>query len=321
MKDDIILDNMGSHFKTSGESVKINMSDFIYISELGRGEQGRIFVARHVPSDTEMAIKEIPLEMSQKQMKNILIELEVLSKNKSPFIIHFFGAFYTKSSVYFCMEVMDLGSIDDLIKMIKAKGTTPYPFFPDTFIAAVIYAVSSGLYFVSKKLSIIHRDIKPTNILLNRKGDLKICDFGVSGYLVKSAAKTYVGSMTYMAPERVRSNQAGDYTTQADVWSLGATLYELVLGSPLYAVSGFDSAFAHLMAISMEPCPNIPTTACSPEMGALIRSFLAKKPEERPSFQTLVEMPMMETFREDELNVRRAISEFLVQVIPEEMHK
>lgn len=253
--------------------------------------------------------------MSQKQMKNILVELEVLSNNKSLYIIDFFGAFYTRSSVYFCMEVMDLGSVGDLIKMLRASKD-PYPTFPDSFLGAIIYCISHGLNFLSKKLHIIHRDVKPTNILMNKQGEIKLCDFGVSGYLVKSAAKTYVGSMTYMAPERVRSNQSGDYTIQADVWSLGATLYELVLGSPLYAVSGYDSAFAHLMAISVEPCPEIPDHACSPAMKELIQSFLSKKPNERPTFEELLNHPLVEPYS-DHTKMKAAVVDFVSTTLPE----
>jgi mitogen-activated protein kinase kinase len=255
--------------------------------------------------------------MSQKQMKNILMELEVLNNNKSPYIIDFFGAFYTRSSVYFCMEVMDLGSLGDMIKMLRGKSDQ-YPTIPDSFLGAIMYCVASGLHFLSKKLSIIHRDVKPTNLLMNKHGDIKLCDFGVSGYLVRSAAKTYVGSMTYMAPERVRSNQSGDYTIQADVWSLGATLYELVLGAPLYAVSGYDSAFAHLMAISVEPCPEIPDDSCSPEMNELIRSFLAKKPHERPTFEALLEHPLVAPYA-DHAKLQGAVIDFVQIFLPELM--
>ncbi len=319
LNNEVILDSFGARFKDADHAESISLSDFQYVDELGRGEQGRIFLALHTPSNTRMAIKEIPLEMSEVQMKHILIELEVLSKHKSLFIIEFFGAFFTKSSVYFCMEVMDLGSLDDLIKALKNRNA-PYPFFPDSFLAAVIYSISSGLNFACKQLSIMHRDIKPTNVLLNSKGFVKICDFGVSGYLVKSAAKTYVGSMNYMAPERVRVNQNAVYTIQADVWSLGAAVFEMILGDPLYAVSGFDSAFAHLMAISVEPCPPIPETLCSPAMASLIRSFLAKKPTDRPTFEEIMDHPLVRPYSDTNL-FNRAVIEFLRSVTPEAFYR
>lgn len=171
--------------------------------------------------------------------------------------------------------------------------------------------MASGLHFLSKKLSIIHRDIKPTNILLNTRGQIKLCDFGVSGYLVKSAAKTYVGSMTYMAPERVRLNQAGVYTTQADVWSLGATLFELIFGLPLYKVSGYDSAFAHLMAVSVDTFPDIPPTSCSPAMSDLIKSMLGKNPSDRPTFEQIMHHPLIEEHSVRYEDMCAAITRFL----------
>lgn len=131
-------------------------------------------------------------------MKNILIELEVLSKNKSPYIIDFFGAFYTKSAVYICMEFMDLGSLNNMRRNYRNVDGSPRR-IPDDVISVIIYSVISGLKFLSKALSIMHRDVKPSNIVVNSKGQVKLCDFGISGYLVKSGAKTYIGSMPYMA--------------------------------------------------------------------------------------------------------------------------
>jgi mitogen-activated protein kinase kinase len=70
-------------------------------------------------------------------------------------------------------------------------------------------------------------DIKPSNILFNSKGQVKICDFGVSGELINSIADTFVGTSTYMSPERI---QGAQYTVKSDVWSVGISLIELALG-------------------------------------------------------------------------------------------
>jgi len=76
-------------------------------------------------------------------------------------------------------------------------------------------------------LRIMHRDVKPSNILVNTDGYIKLCDFGVSTQLVDSIARTYVGTNAYMAPERVIGR---DYTIYSDVWSFGLSLCELATG-------------------------------------------------------------------------------------------
>lgn len=83
-----------------------------------------------------------------------------------------------------------------------------------------------SLAFVQSLLWIF-RDVKPSNILMRRNGEIKLCDFGASGKLIDSVAHSFVGSRSYMAPERI-SGQS--YNTSSDVWSLGLTLIELATG-------------------------------------------------------------------------------------------
>lgn len=90
--------------------------------------------------------------------------------------------------------------------------------------------VTRGLQFLKDKLSVMHRDIKPTNILLNHRGEVKLCDFGVSGALVNSMAKTHIGSQSYLAPERISLLANAPYTTSSDIWSLGMAMWETAMG-------------------------------------------------------------------------------------------
>jgi serine/threonine protein kinase len=86
-----------------------------------------------------------------------------------------------------------------------------------------------GLEYLHKVKKVVHRDIKPSNILLNSKGVVKISDFGVSGELENSQdyKSTYVGTVTYMSPERFKGES---YNSDTDLWSLGILLYEMAMG-------------------------------------------------------------------------------------------
>ncbi|KAH0955426.1 hypothetical protein HN011_006669 [Eciton burchellii] len=87
--------------------------------------------------------------------------------------------------------------------------------------------VLKGLSYLRDKHAIMHRDVKPSNILVNSAGEIKICDFGVSGQLIDSMANSFVGTRSYMSPERL---QGTHYSVQSDIWSLGLSLVEMAIG-------------------------------------------------------------------------------------------
>ncbi|RDB14645.1 Dual specificity protein kinase FUZ7 [Hypsizygus marmoreus] len=201
------------------------------LQELGQGNGGSVKKVEHTPTGTIMAKKIVLIDAKPSVRKQILRELQIMHDCNSKYIISFWGAFLADPNICICMEFMDKGSLDGIYKKIG-------PIDIDV-VGQVALAVLEGLTYLYDVHRIIHRDIKPSNILCNSRGEIKICDFGVSGELINSIADTFVGTSTYMSPERI---QGAQYTVKSDVWSLGISLIELALGRFPFSESSSDDS-------------------------------------------------------------------------------
>ncbi|KAA8651473.1 hypothetical protein EYZ11_006346 [Aspergillus tanneri] len=321
-KNKAILHGGGIEF-SSGHSFKISLDEVDRLDELGKGNYGTVYKVRHSrphmrkpgmglrgivsrplgPEDTSdsqipkdnlsgviMAMKEIRLELDEGKFAQIIMELEILHRCVSPFIIDFYGAFFQEGAVYICVEYMDGGSIDKLYK----SGV------PESILRKVTLSTVMGLKSLKDDHNIIHRDVKPTNILVNTRGQIKICDFGVSGNLVASIAKTNIGCQSYMAPERIAGggvqqsgSSGGTYSVQSDVWSLGLTIIECAMGRYPYPPETFNNIFSQLHAIVHGDPPTLPESGYSDEAHAFVRACLDKTPSNRPSYGVLLRHPWL----------------------------
>jgi mitogen-activated protein kinase kinase len=218
-------------------------SQAIQSDDAGESKQSNLSSSQHGTTGAVMAMKEIRLELDDAKFAAIIMELDILHRCVSPYIIDFYGAFFQEGAVYICMEFMDGGSID------KVYGDG----IPENVLRKIAFSTTMGLKCLKDDHNIIHRDVKPTNILMNTKGEIKICDFGVSGNLVASIAKTNIGCQSYMAPERISSggiamagNPGGTYSVQSDIWSLGLTIIECALGRYPYPPDTYTNIFSQL---------------------------------------------------------------------------
>lgn len=178
----------------------------------------------HDESDTKMAVKQIFLcdaniEKVEREVK-ILIEL---NRMKNDHVIQFYGYLIDNNFLYICSELMHC-SLHDFYMKIKKSGHKII--FPEKLIGCVAKAVIDCLAYC-KMNNIIHRDVKPRNILLKLTGEIKLCDFGDANFLQNSLASTLVGTILYWPPERFNEENR-EYDVRADIWSLGVTLVEVV---------------------------------------------------------------------------------------------
>uniref|UniRef100_A0A0K3CGR0 mitogen-activated protein kinase kinase n=1 Tax=Rhodotorula toruloides TaxID=5286 RepID=A0A0K3CGR0_RHOTO len=280
---------------SSGASFKVKMDDFELFEELGKGNYGTVQKVVHKPTGVTMALKEIRLELDDSKLKTIITELDILHRATSPYIIDFYGAFFIESCVYYCMEFMDGGSLDYL------AGTD----IPEDVLAKVTRCMVEGLKFLKDELKIMHRDVKPTNVLLNMKGYVKLCDFGVSGQLDRSLAKTNIGCQSYMAPERIKGESQGattSYTASSDVWSLGLSIIEAAIGHYPYPPETYSNVFAQLTAIVHGDPPTLPD-----QYSDLAKDFvgqcLRKQAHTRPNYKQLLAHPWLESVKDKDVDV------------------
>lgn len=174
---------------------ELSDDDFEKLGELGSGNGGVVMKVRHQSSRLIMARKLIHLEVKPAVKKQIIRELKVLHECNFAHIVGFYGAFYSDGEISICMEYMDAGSLDLILK--KAGR------IPESILGTITSAVLKGLSYLRDKHAIMHRDVKPSNILVNSSGEIKICDFGVSGQLIDSMANSFVGTRSYMSVCRI----------------------------------------------------------------------------------------------------------------------
>lgn len=284
--------------------------------EIGKGSFAIVYKGHDTTTNKPVAIKSVYRSKlkSKKLVENLEIEIQILKTMKHPHIVGLLD--YKQTTAHFHL-IMDYCSMGDLSYFIRRRSqlvkTHPvissllqrYPSPPNShglnqvLILHFLHQLSSALMFLREK-SLVHRDIKPQNLLLcpplHSKQEfvdgkysgmwelpiLKIADFGFARFLPStSMAETLCGSPLYMAPEILRYEK---YNAKADLWSVGAVLYEMAVGKPPFKAGNHIELLKNIEKANDKI--KFPSAAEVPEsLKQLIRSLLKYNPTERISFQ------------------------------------
>lgn len=176
----------------------IKSGRIIKLGGLGEGAGGAVTRCRLEGCKTLFALKVITTDPNPEVIKQVKRELEFNKECESEWICKYYGKFIDikNATISIAMEFCEGGSLDSVYREVKKLGGRT----GEKVLGKIAIGVLSGLTYLSDR-KIIHRDIKPSNILLCRNGQVKLCDFGVSGELLgsKGDANTFIGTSAYMA--------------------------------------------------------------------------------------------------------------------------
>lgn len=191
--------------------------------KIGEGAYGVVYLVYNNITSMYYVQKRIDLKgLSKGEIKETEKEVNLLKKLDHPNIIKLINGTKTKRYLELIMEYAEKGDLyNQLIKQAKSNQ-----YFPEKIIINWLVQICSALKYIHSK-HIIHRDIKPQNIFLSKKGEIKLGDFGVSKTLNNTLekAKTFVGTAYYLPPEIIDDKK---YSYEADIWSLGVSFYQLM---------------------------------------------------------------------------------------------
>ncbi|PKI85041.1 non-specific serine/threonine protein kinase [Malassezia vespertilionis] len=205
--------------------VSVDDPNMLYskVKKIGQGASGSVYVAKALASNQRVAIK--AMDLAHQPRKELIInEILVMKESQHPNIVNFLDSFLLRNSdLWVVMEFMEGGALTDVIDNNTLE---------EAHIAAICLETCKGLEHLHNH-SIIHRDIKSDNILLNNLGQVKITDFGFCAKLTdqKSKRATMVGTPYWMAPEVVKQKE---YGAKVDIWSLGIMAIEMIENEPPY---------------------------------------------------------------------------------------
>ncbi|XP_041808634.1 serine/threonine-protein kinase 36 isoform X2 [Chelmon rostratus] len=253
--------------------------DLYHVLELvGEGSFGRVYKGMKRFTGQVVALKFMPkVGRSEKELRSLKREIEIMRGLQHPNIVQLFDSFETETEVVVVTEYAE----GQLFQILEDDGN-----LPESQVREIACQLVSALYYLHSH-RILHRDMKPQNILLGKSGVVKLCDFGFARAMsVSTLVLTSIkGTPLYMSPELVEEKP---YDHTADLWSLGCILYELHTGAPPF----YTNSIFHLVQLIVRDPVKWPDTM-SDTCTSFLKGLLTKDPQKRLSWPDLLHHPFV----------------------------
>src|SRR5262245_40623612 len=253
------------------------LGDYELLEEIGRGGQGVVFRARQKSLNRTVALKVISLGQwaSKAHLKRFRREAEAAASLDHPCIVPIYEVNERDGSCYFSMKFVEGGQLDEV--------TTREP-MPIRRAVELIAKVARTVHYAHEH-GILHRDIKPGNILLDSEGEPHLTDFGLARLVESGSNVTHtldvLGTPSYMAPEQAVGNNAAIFSV-TDVYGLGAVLYQLLTGQPPFA-GGATYETIKLLLDTEPKQPRLLNPKIDRDLSTICLKCLEKDPKRRYS--------------------------------------
>ncbi|XP_060629352.2 serine/threonine-protein kinase 36 isoform X1 [Anolis sagrei] len=254
------------------------MERYHVLEMIGEGSFGRVYKGRRKYSTKIVALKFIPkVGRSQKELKNLQREIEIMRGLHHPNIVQMLDSFETDKEVVVVTDYAE----GELFQILEDDGN-----LPEEQVQIIASQLVSALYYLHSH-RILHRDMKPQNILLGKGGVIKLCDFGFARAMsIHTMVLTSIkGTPLYMSPELVEEKP---YDHTADLWSVGCILYELYVGTPPF----YTNSIFQLVSLIIKDPVKWPKNM-SLHFKSFLQGLLMKDPRERLSWPELLYHPFI----------------------------
>eukprot|EP00002_Diphylleia_rotans_P029161 TRINITY_DN5921_c0_g1_i3.p1 TRINITY_DN5921_c0_g1~~TRINITY_DN5921_c0_g1_i3.p1 ORF type:complete len:517 (+),score=108.33 TRINITY_DN5921_c0_g1_i3:224-1774(+) len=257
------------------------LKEFRVLRLIGKGGYGAVYQVTRLSDNHDYALKVLNIaKMNLQERQRALNEIRFLASIRHPCVISYYEAFIESSKLFIVMEFASKGDLHARVK--KRRSVKPVRRYSEELVWAVLIQIAFGLKSFHDA-SIVHRDIKSSNIFITGEHRVKIGDLGVAKLIEADLTKTMIGTPYYQSPEIWIQTP---YNTKIDIWSFGCVMYELATFQYPYNAQDYKSLGKKVLQGYHRPIPE----CYSKELSDVIEAMMVAEPSKRPSIDDILEM-------------------------------